>query len=80
MPDWLRNCWYVVERQALRFGRKMRYRGLAKAHAWHILQPVAYNLKRLPKIYTKPIQPHRKLSPCRQQIVAMSHYFRNFLD
>lgn len=31
MPDWLRNCWYVVERQALRFGRKMRYRGISQS-------------------------------------------------
>lgn len=47
---------YVVERtfgsQARWFGGKiLRYRGLAKAHAWHILQAMAYNLKRLPKLY-----------------------------
>ena len=49
---------YVVERtfgsQALWFRAKiLRYCGLAKAHAWHILQAIAYNLKRLPKLYTE---------------------------
>ena len=44
MPDWLRNCWYVVERQALRFGRKMRYRGISQSAclaypATHSVQP-----------------------------------------
>lgn len=44
---------YVVERtfgsQARWFGGKiLRYRGLAKAHAWHLLLAMAYNLKRLP--------------------------------
>jgi IS5 family transposase len=29
----------------------LRYCGLAKAHAWHILQATAYSLKRLPKLY-----------------------------
>ena len=47
---------YVVERtfgnQARWFGVKvLRYRGKAKAHAWHILQAMAYNLKRLPRLY-----------------------------
>lgn len=47
---------YVVERtfgsQARWFGSKiLRYRGKAKAHAWHILQAMAYNLKRLPRLY-----------------------------
>lgn len=47
---------YVVERtfgsQTRWFGSKvLRYRGNAKAHAWHILQAIAYNLKRLPKLY-----------------------------
>ena len=47
---------YVVERtfgnQARWFGAKvLRYRGKAKAHAWHILQAMAYNLKRLPRLY-----------------------------
>ncbi len=41
---------YVVERT---FGSKiLRYCGLAKVHAWHILQAMAYNLKRLPKLYS----------------------------
>ncbi|PXW80419.1 DDE family transposase [Nitrosomonas sp. Nm84] len=47
---------YVVERtfgsQARWFGSQvLRYHGLAKAHAWHILQAMAYNLKRLPKLF-----------------------------
>ena len=47
---------YVVERtfgsQARWFNAKiLRYRGLAKAHAWHMLLPMAYNLKRLPKLF-----------------------------
>ncbi|MBP6058374.1 MAG: IS5 family transposase [Nitrosomonas sp.] len=51
---------YVVERtfgsQARWFGSKfLRYRGLAKAHAWHILQAVAYNLKRLPRLYVESL-------------------------
>ncbi|WP_231990430.1 transposase [Nitrosomonas ureae] len=45
---------YGVERtfgsQASWFNAKiLRYRGLAKAHAWHLLLAMAYNLKRLPK-------------------------------
>ena len=49
---------YVVERtfasQARWFGSKcLRYCGLAKAHAWHALQAMAYNLKRLPKLYAE---------------------------
>jgi IS5 family transposase len=53
---------YVVERtfgsQTRWFGSKvLRYRGNASAHAWHILQAIAYNLKRLPKLYVnKQIQ------------------------
>lgn len=47
---------YVVERtfgsQTRWFGSKvLRYCGNASAHAWHILQAMAYNLKRLPKLY-----------------------------
>lgn len=47
---------YVVERtfgsQARWFnGKILRYRGLAKAHAWHMLLAMAYNLKRLPKLF-----------------------------
>lgn len=46
---------YVVERtfgsQARWFNAKiLRYRGLAKAHAWHMLLAMAYNLKRLPRL------------------------------
>ncbi|MGR9117273.1 MAG: transposase [Gammaproteobacteria bacterium] len=29
-------------------GKTLRYRGLAKAHAWHLLLAMAYCLKRLP--------------------------------
>lgn len=46
---------YVVERtfgsQARWFNAKiLHYRGLAKAHAWHVLKAMAYNLKRLPRV------------------------------
>jgi len=49
---------YGVERtfgsQARWFNAKvLRYCGLAKAHAWHILLAMAYNLKRLPKLFTE---------------------------
>ena len=49
---------YVVERtfgsQERWFGSKiLRYVGLDKAHAWHILQAMAYNLKRLPVLFVK---------------------------
>jgi transposase, IS5 family len=51
----------VVERtfgsQSLWFGGKtMRYVGQAKAHAWHILQGVAYNLKRLVGLINRQLQ------------------------
>ena len=46
---------YVVERtfgsQVRWFGSKvLRYCSLAKAHAWHVLQAMAYNMKRLPNL------------------------------
>ena len=49
---------FVVERtfggQALWFGGKnLRYVGLDKAHAWHMLLAMAYNLKRLPVLWVK---------------------------
>jgi len=49
---------YVVERtfgsQARWFNAKiLRYHGLAKAHTWHILLAMAYNLKRLPKLFAE---------------------------
>jgi transposase, IS5 family len=49
---------FVVERtfggQQRWFGGKiLRYQGLAKAHAWHILLAVAYNLRRLPRLYVE---------------------------
>jgi IS5 family transposase len=49
---------FVVERtfggQALWFGGKtLRYVGLNKAHTWHVLQGIAYNLKRLPVLRCK---------------------------
>ncbi len=52
---------YVVERafgsQARWFGSKvLRYQGLAKAHTWHILQAMAYNLKRLPKLFIQSLE------------------------
>ena len=47
---------YLIERtfgsQVRWFNAKtLRYRGLAKAHAWHMLLAMAYNLKRLPKLF-----------------------------
>ncbi|MBL8499733.1 MAG: transposase [Nitrosomonas sp.] len=47
---------YVVERtfgsQARWFNTKiLRYRGLALAHAWRMLLAMAYNLKRLPRLF-----------------------------
>ncbi len=47
---------YVVERifgsQARWFNAKIvRYRGVAKAHAWHSLLAMAYNLKRLHELF-----------------------------
>jgi len=47
---------YVVERtfgsQACWFNAKiLRYRSLALAHAWHMLLAMAYNLKRLPRLF-----------------------------
>jgi IS5 family transposase len=49
---------YVVERtfgsQVRWFNAKiLRYHGLALAHAWHTLLAMAYNLKRLPKLFDK---------------------------
>lgn len=51
---------YVVERtfgsQARWFdGKTLRYQGLAKAHAWHILLAMAYNLKRLPRLFIESL-------------------------
>lgn len=56
---------YVVERtfgsQARWFGGKvLRYSGLAKAHAWHILLAMAYNLKRLPKLLVESLMRQEK--------------------
>lgn len=60
---------FVVERtfggQALWFGGKnLRYVGVDKAHAWHVLQAMAYNLKRLPVLWVK-----RNLSPKQLQCI-----------
>lgn len=56
---------YVVERtfgsQVRWFNSKnLRYRRLAKAHAWHILQAIAYSLKRLPKLFIQSISMMRQ--------------------
>ena len=56
---------YVVERtfgsQARWFGGKiLRYCGLAKAHAWHVLQAMAYNLKRLPRLFVESLMRQEK--------------------
>ncbi|MCC8995682.1 MAG: hypothetical protein LM517_01180 [Nitrosomonas sp.] len=43
-----------VDAEARWFNAKvLRYCGLAKAHAWHTLLAMAYNLKRLPKIFAE---------------------------
>ena len=49
---------YVVERtfgsQARWFNSKIvSYKGLAKAHAWHSLLAMAYNIKRFPQLVVK---------------------------
>jgi len=49
---------YVVERtfgSQVRWlgGKTLRYQGRAKAHAWHILLVMAYNLKRLSKLFVQ---------------------------
>ena len=49
---------FVVERtfgsQTRWFNSKvLRYRGMDKAHAWHILLAIGYNLKRLPVLFVK---------------------------
>lgn len=33
----------------------MRYRGLEKAHAWYVLLAIAYNLKKLPKLFVESL-------------------------
>lgn len=53
---------FVVERtfgsQQRWFDSKiLRYQGLAKAHAWHVLLAVAYNLRRLPRLYVESLLP-----------------------
>lgn len=63
------QAWYVVERtfgsQARWFGSKtLRYYGRAKAHAWHILQAMAYNLKRLPRLYVEKLLPRQPQASC----------------
>jgi IS5 family transposase len=63
---------FVVERtfggQALWFGGKnLRYVGLNKAHAWHVLQGIAYNLKRLPVLYCEK---HQQGSFVQNRVIA----------
>jgi len=53
---------FVVERtfgsqQRWFAGKTLRYQGLAKAHAWHVLLAVAYNLRRLPRLYVESLIP-----------------------
>ena len=67
---------YVVERtfgsQARWFGSKiLRYRGLAKAHAWHILQAMAYNLRRLPRLFMQSLITQKRM-PFRRKFTVMS--------
>ena len=42
----------------------LRYYGRAKAHAWHILQAMAYNLKRLPRLYVERLLPRQPQASC----------------
>ena len=60
---------FVVERtfgsQQRWFGSKiLRYQGLAKAHAWHVLLAVAYNLRRLPRLYVESLRPPQLQAKC----------------
>lgn len=53
---------FVVERtfggqQRWFAGKILRYQGLAKAHAWHVLLAVAYNLRRMPRLYIENLLP-----------------------
>lgn len=53
---------FVVERtfgsqQRWFEGKLLRYRGLAKAHAWHLLLAMAYNLRRLPRLFVDSLLP-----------------------
>ena len=51
--------------QARWFGSKiLRYCGRAKAYAWHILQAMAYNLKRLPRLYVERLLPRQPQASC----------------
>lgn len=59
---------FVVERtfggqQRWFGGKELRYRGLAKAHAWHVLLAVAYNLRRLPRLYVESLVTPRLPQP-----------------
>ena len=42
----------------------LHYYGRAKAHAWHILQAMAYNLKRLPRLYVERLLPRQPQASC----------------
>ena len=60
---------FVVERtfgsQQRWFGGKiLRYQGLAKAHTWHVLLAIAYNLKRLPRLYVESLTPPLPQASC----------------
>jgi transposase, IS5 family len=53
---------FVVERtfggqQRWFAGKTLRYQGLAKAHAWHVLPAVTYDLRRLPRLYVESLLP-----------------------
>jgi len=41
-------------------GKTLRYQGLAKAHAWHTMLAMAYNLKRLPKMFVASLMGQEK--------------------
>jgi len=45
---------------------KLRYQGKNKAYAWYILQAMAYNLKRLSKLFLQSL-PHRKRASFKQE-------------
>lgn len=60
---------FVVERtfgsqQRWFSGKILRYQGLAKAHAWHVLLALAYNLRRLPRLYVESLRPKQLQAKC----------------
>ena len=46
---------YLWQSSTLVWQQNLCYQGKTKAHAWHILQAMAYNLKRLPRLFLKSL-------------------------